>query len=148
MKKYQVIMAVIFSLSLSSEVGAQAITSYGLGIYNVANTGSPVSTWTAPVSQWECNIAQPATPPAVVTNPTHLYIDDPGNAGQACRVSLTNPGNPILALPWSGTMTYEVRATATNEASVTSTPVVSLNRFTKPGVAPASPARPRLISGS
>ncbi len=142
------VLAFLGLMALSSLAQAQAITSYGLGIYNVANPGSPVSTWTAPVSQWTCNLAQPADPPAVVTNPLYLYIDDPINAGRACRVDLTAPGSPLLALPWSGTMTYDIRTTATNEAGVTSSATVTVNRFTKPGAPLASPARPRLISGS
>lgn len=135
----------VLSPSISS---AQAITSYGLGIYNVANPAAPVSTWTAPVAAWECNLPQPPDPPAVVTNPEYLYRDDVSNAGRACRVPLNAPGSPILALPWSGTMTYDIRATATNEAGVISAPGTTLNRFTKPGAPLASPARLRLTSGS
>jgi len=136
----------------AQSASAQPITAYSLGVYNVANPTTPVTSWVAPISTWECNLPAPPAGPSVVANPRYVYTDDVDNAiaGRWCRLDLQAPpppGGPLVALPWSGTATYELRAARENSAGV-GPAATATERFTKPGTVRAAPAQLRLTSGS
>lgn len=129
---------------VSTSASAQPTTSFNADVFNAANMTAPVTSFVIQMSSVTCGLA-PTNPAAVVPNPVAIEFALADADTTVCKFSFNQPG-PLVALPFDPNTTYRMTLRAVNITGQ-SAPTTSLNSFTKPGQAPASPARVR-VSGS
>jgi hypothetical protein len=89
----RIIVGLIVALFVASPASAQnptpaPLTGYQLQVFQNGSLVQGTGELALPLSAWTCGqAATPGTPPATITNPTRLEIDDPADKTHKCVTS-------------------------------------------------------------